>query len=355
MTDSFLITAAEVFCPVGLNVVQAATSMYTGIARVEASSLMDDRFDAITMGLVPEDVMAPIDESIQATPFMTAHTVRMLKLLSPCLENLSAAGVPTAGMPLLIAGPSETDRAHGTFVEGFFDHLLTQSGVAFDTGRSALYLKGGAGFFFALQDARLMLEGGASHVLVGGVDSLLDPMDLSRYMMEKRLNQQGVMDGFTPGEGAALIVLSRPGADPFTDNPLAAFLGVGLGEEKGHRYSDDPYKGEGLATSVTSLFNDVDKAIPKVNTVFAGFNGESFNAKEWGVSFMRNSDRIEEAHHVEHPAEYIGDARAALSPIMTAVGAYGMANGMWQGPMLVWGASDDAPRGCALLNAVSTP
>ena len=79
----------------------------------------------------------------------------------------------------------------------------------------------------------MLQSGDVNHVLVGGADSLLDPMDLSRYMIEKRLKQDGVMDGFTPGEGAGLLVLSHPSSEKFNDAPLATLNGIGLGEEEG--------------------------------------------------------------------------------------------------------------------------
>jgi 3-oxoacyl-[acyl-carrier-protein] synthase I len=348
------ITAAEVFCPVGLDVVQAATSVLTGVTRVEATSLMDDRFQPVTMGLAPEAVLAPVDEAVQSVPYMTAHTIRLLRLLAPCLQNLAAAGAPVKEMPMLLAGPSPCDRAHGTFLEGFFDHLVTLSGVGFQAHKSAFYQGGGAGFFEVLSDAEALLQSDAvSHVLVGGVDSLLDPMDLSRYLIENRITREGVMDGFTPGEGAALMALSRPDVAPFTDAPLAVLSGIGRAEEAGHRYSDAPYLGEGLAAALLALFDTVDPALAPVKTVFAGFGGEAFDAKSWGVAYLRNEARIDEAYHIEHPAEYLGYARAALAPIMTAVGAFGVAENMWEGPLLIWAASDDAPRGCALITGPS--
>jgi 3-oxoacyl-[acyl-carrier-protein] synthase I len=351
MSRPVLLTAAEVFCPVGLNVVQAATSVLAGISRVEASSLMDDSVEPIDMGLVPEDVMTPIKESIQAEPHMTAHSVRLLKLLSPCLENLTQRGLSLDEMPMLLAMPGPHDRRHGSFFDGFFAHLENQSEVAFSVSKSRLFPSGRGGFFEALQEGIALIEANAfEHVLIGGVDTLLDPMDISRYLQENRILRANTMDGFTPGEGAAVVVVSHPNAPKKSnESPLAEILGVGLGEEEGHRYSEKPYRGDGLAQAFSELVDAVDAPPEQVKTVFAGFNGENFNAKEWSVAYLRHKTRFIDDVAVEHPAEYFGDARAALPAIMTAVSAFGIHHDMWEGPLLVWASSDDAPRGALLM------
>ena len=131
---------------------------------------------------------------------------------------------------------------------------------------------------------------------------------------------------------------------------MAHLQGVGLGEEEGHRRSDKPYLGEGLSQAFEELFEKAPRNLGLIQTVFAGFNGEQFGAKEWGVAYARNQERFDETFQVEHPAEYIGDAGAALAPVMMAIGAFGLSQDMWGSPLILWASSDEADRGAALIS-----
>ena len=91
---------------------------------------------------------------------------------------------------------------------------------------------------------------------------------------------------------------------------------------------------------------------PKVRTVYAGLNGESLGAKEWGVALRRNAKYFDEALAIFHPAECIGDAGAALGPIMVACAAIGLGRGYRKGPCLVWATSDGPARAAVLLDVV---
>ena len=353
MREPIVISAAEVFCPIGLNTLQASTSVLGGISRVEASSMLDDRFEPITMGLVPEDVLPTLNKDIADS--VTPQEARLLRLLSPCLQNLKAVGMPLEEMPMLLTAQSADRSAAPPTANTFFSHLGAQSGIWFRYRESRLFPEGRAGLFSAIKEAAALIASGrVPHLLVGGVDTLFNKAELVKFFAEKRILREGVLDGFTPGEGAALMVLSHPlAARRRFEDPLAAIAGVGRGEEMGHRYSDQPYLGEGLSHALFNMWEDIPSPPAPIKTIFAGFNGESFSAKEWGVATIRHKKRFEDALQMEHPAEYFGDARAALAPIMMAIGAYGLRQQMWDGPLLVWASSDDAPRGAALLTHVN--
>ena len=89
-----------------------------------------------------------------------------------------------------------------------------------------------------------------------------------------------------------------------------------------------------------------------VATTFAGFNGESFDAKLWGVARLRHTDFFTPGMVMDHPADKFGDAGAAMGAILTALAAQALATGTRSGPALVWAASDREPRACAVLSAV---
>ena len=89
-----------------------------------------------------------------------------------------------------------------------------------------------------------------------------------------------------------------------------------------------------------------------VRTVFAGLNGESFGAKEWGVARLRHGPFFDRTGTMDHPADAFGDAGAALGALMLAITQHVLVHGKKAPPAIVWSSSDLADRGCAYLDLV---
>jgi 3-oxoacyl-[acyl-carrier-protein] synthase-1 len=245
------------------------------------------------------------------------------------------------------AWPGRADPAG----EKFLDHLAVQSKVAFDLSHSRMFPVGRAAGLYALQEAIEQLKTGqAEQIVVGGVDTYLDLYLLGTLDMEGRVLAEGVMDGFVPGEGAGFLLLSRGTNSIPRKTPLAIVLGVATGVEKGHRYSEEVYRGDGLASTIQRLFGSVPQKKEKVRTIYAGFNGENFWAKEWGVAYIRSQDNFETDFRVEHPADCFGDPGAALGPLAVGLAAIGMQRGYLKGPSLVWCSSDREERAATVVH-----
>jgi 3-oxoacyl-[acyl-carrier-protein] synthase-1 len=191
-------------------------------------------------------------------------------------------------------------------------------------------------------------EGNAPAVIVGGVDTFLDLKLLAELDAEDRILGPKVADGFIPGEGAAFLVLKPQGAA--ADGPPVLALGATSLPDPGHRYGSEPAKGEGLAKTLEALRAGLSPPPPPVNATFAGFNGENFDAKMWGVARLRHTDFFTPAMTMQHPASSIGDTGAACGAIMSSLAATALARGDRTGPALIWAASDTEMRACALLS-----
>jgi|CXWL01.1.fsa_nt_gi 3-oxoacyl-[acyl-carrier-protein] synthase-1 len=133
---------------------------------------------------------------------------------------------------------------------------------------------------------------------------------------------------------------------------MARVVAVATGVEKGHRYSEEVYRGEGLASTVQELFASVPSASEPARTVYAGFNGESFWSKEWGVTYLRSKNKFDEPLRMEHPVDCFGDPGAALGPLMIGLATVGMQKGYLKGPSLIWCSSDREPRGAAVIQGL---
>lgn len=353
--------------PVGLSARQTAASVRTGIGRLEESYVTDRYGEMMVMGLVDAGELPALNEDL-AEPDEPARELsprqeRLARLAAPALlEALASHGDALARMslPLLLALPEAHPETRQAVGAEMLEVLATQTERRFDPELSRTYALGRAGGFAALDDALDLLAGAGRRldrrqavplVVVGGVDSYLDLGLLYALDGEGRLRTGEVADGFVPGEGAAFMLLGPPGSAARAGRQaIARIIGVGRACEPGHIYSSEPNRGDGLAAAFRALFERAGGAPNRnVARVYAGLNGESFWAKEWGVAQIRCAGRLRDRLRVQHPADCFGDAGAALGLVMLGLAAMDLARGRIDGDCLVWGGADRGERGAALL------
>ena len=219
-------------------------------------------------------------------------------------------------------------------------------GGAVDLRRSdATHHAGRAGGLTAIHAAAAYVGAGhAPFMVAGGVDTFRDLHVLGTLDLEGRVKSSAHLDGFIPGEGAAFVLLTtlatarRAGL-----RPLAALTPACVATEPGHLYSEEAYRGEGLAQAVAALARS--GALPgPVREVWSSMNGEQHWAKEWGVAYLRNRAAFDPDHGMHHPADCTGDTGAACGALMVGLAALGVADGYRRSPCLVYGSSDDGQR-----------
>jgi 3-oxoacyl-[acyl-carrier-protein] synthase-1 len=185
--------------------------------------------------------------------------------------------------------------------------------------------------------------------VVGGIDSYLDLKLLAFLETEGRILGPGVSDGFIPGEGASFLVLAHPSVAA-GEGTAVTVEAVASAQDPGHRSGSAPARGEGLAAAIEALRGRLPDRGLLVGSTFAGLNGESFDAKQWGVARTRHGDFFSPDAPLSHPADCFGDAGAAMGALLLAIGARAIARGERRGPALIWAASDGETRSCALLS-----
>jgi len=277
----------------------------------------------------------------------------MLRLSGSALHEAARHG--DGPMTCLLALPEPPLDGPNPIGESFLEDLSVQAGVELDLRRSRVFRQGRAGGLLALKQAvALLAERREAYVLVGGVDSHLDFQVLAELDAQERLRaSSGPSDSFIPGEGAAFVLLGSLGSGRrLRIDPQAHLLGVGTGFEQGHRLSAHPHLGEGLADAFRVLFASLPPAAGQIRCVYAGLNGESFWAKDWGVAYQRNARRFAEQFHIEHPVEFLGDPGAALGPLMVGLATIGVRKGYREAPCLVWCASDQGACAAALIAGI---
>jgi 3-oxoacyl-[acyl-carrier-protein] synthase-1 len=355
MTAAEIITVGMV-TPVGLAAEPTAAAVRAGIARLNESKELRKDGEPRVMGLVKEEYLPPLAPSLAKLTALAAHTRRLLRLSGSALQEVLGPRPDPATIPVFLGLREPWPELPALAGADFLKHLEQQAQRAFAVSRSKVFPQGRASGVVALEHALKLLstDRNTPFVVVGGADSYLEPALLARLESEGRIPSGLVTDGFIPGEGAAFLLLGRPGeARRLGLTPLATVAGIGLGEEKGHRYSSEPYLGEGLAEAFARLFAQVGASSP-IQCIYAGLNGESFWAKEWGVAYLRNAKRFVENVRIEHPVQNIGDPGAALGPLMVGLAAIGLQRGYREEPCLVWCSSDRETRGAVLVSKART-
>jgi 3-oxoacyl-[acyl-carrier-protein] synthase-1 len=337
---------------VGLSAAETAAAVRAGTARFTETPLRDKRFAPFTVAEVLDDGLPPLSPELAAGAALTNRERRMLRLAtSPLRECVAALGARSARVGLCLALPEvETGLplARATFVE----RLAVQARGTFDPRASDGSHVGRSGGFIAVGQAVLTIqESRSDFVIAGGVDSYRDPYVLGTLDQEERVKSETNWDGFIPGEGAGFLLLAGARAAAAAGlTPLASVSSVAGGFEEGHLYSEQPYRGAGLAETIQRLVASDGFAAP-FGEVYSSMNGESHWAKEWGVSFLRTRFAFHEGHGMHHPADSFGDTGAASGPLMVGLAALGIKGRYRRSPVLAYGASDRGGRAAIMVGA----
>ena len=343
-----IIGATHVLCSIGSGTDQVWASARASIGRIGSSHVMDRNFEPIQMGLVPEDALGTLVPEIESLP-LPSRARRILRLAAPSFRAVAKdLDRPVA----VFIGLPELTHDEAPWLKHVPEYLKRLTGVMVDRERSVVVPRGRAAALMALELAMDMLRAGTTPpVIVGGVDSYLDLRLLGTLETERRILGRRVMDGFIPGEGAAFYVLSSAtAADARANGNLVIVDAAASAMDAGHRYGEAPARGEGLADAVSQARQRMQQPPAPIATTFAGFNGESFDAKLWGVARLRHNDFFTPEMVIEHPADKFGDAGAAMGAILLALAAKSLETGTRSGPALVWAASDREARGCAVVS-----
>jgi len=355
-SDPVVIDGTGALCSVGLGVRQVYASVKAGIARIAESSVHDRSVEPIRLSLVPDDVLDSLPPELESQS-LTPRYRRMIRLASPALRQ-AAAGLPegqnplpVSPLPVFLGLPEDHQGRKPTEGSALLAAIAGQAGVTVDEKHSQVFPRGRAAALLALDAGiRQLIEGRATSVLVGGVDSFLDLRTLAELDFEQRILGARSSDGFIPGEGAAFVRLTAARA---AARGQVVVLATGTARDPGHLYSEQPGRGEGLAQALAKMFAGLRAPAGPIETTYASFNGENWCAKEWGVARLRHSERFSAAGPLEHPADCYGDTGAAAGALLLALAARALAGEDRVGPALVFASSDREDRACALLNVLA--
>ncbi len=351
MTEAIAISNITMLTPLG-NAEQTVAAANAGISVYTESTVDNHNGKPIKMCLVPDDALPPLPEEFSAL-VLSPRRERIIRLASAALsefvENINLPGK----VPLLFAAPEKLPGKRTPIDDRYLQLIAKPFEEAIDLEHSYVFPYGRSAIAALLESAKDILHSGLSrYVIIGGADTYLDTYYLEELDLEGRLLAEEVLDGFAPGEAGAFMLLSLHSNDP-SAHPVEA-KGIvqswAAQSEPGHRYSKEPYLGEGLAGAAKQAL----EAYPEknINTLYASLNGESFFAKEWGLTRLRNSARLAEEVEISHPMDCFGDLGSAYGPVMLGFAALNFDNDIQPSPGLICCSSELEFRAAIVLEKI---
>ncbi|HRH76449.1 MAG TPA: hypothetical protein PK129_03795 [Cellvibrionaceae bacterium] len=205
-----------------------------------------------------------------------------------------------------------------TYGPDIISNLVEASNWPINLPESRYFLMGRTSGCYALSYAQKLLSETPIHaVILGAIDSYLDPLLLALMEKDGRVLRERNSVGFIPGEAACFMVIAKKGWAEQHHIPMLGLVGsAGVAEEPGHLYSQTPNLGNGLSGAIRHALTGVEQ----FKFLYSSCNGEPMLAKELGIALMRNHTNAASFKHI-HPADCMGDVGAATVPLLMGIAA----------------------------------
>jgi len=200
-------------------------------------------------------------------------------------------------------------------------HLL--SGIGAECGliipkEHQLYLfRGSVGFFKGINKAIELLNNQQyQYVVVGAIDSLIDPEKLEMLEGHGRLKDANNPTGVIPGEAACFLLLTLNGA---SSEPKIQIKSAHFSQESYHYFSGEPSTGEGLkALLAPAMATPAENSPLAQASLYHDLNGDPYRAYEWGITEVMLKQGMPIEHWPRHlPVESFGDTGIAYGALAT--------------------------------------
>ncbi|MCR9162992.1 MAG: beta-ketoacyl synthase N-terminal-like domain-containing protein [Nannocystaceae bacterium] len=338
---SIAIAACGARTAVGLGAEATAAAVRAGISRLG----LHPRFVDTTGDSVRLAYDASLDLDLRAPERMAvlglSATEEALKVLGGSMK-----------LGLYIAGPEPRPGAGKEALQPVSTSLTGALVERFEVVASRVFPFGHAAGASALQAATSDLAANAVEVaLVVGVDSYVDHETLAWLDATRQLDHDRCRAGFTPGEGAAALVLVQSGRSRSLRLPeLASIVGVGLAMEPITIDSSAPVLGLGLTAAMKQATAHLKYPQNKITTAYCDINGQRYRSEEFMYVPLRLWAPFVDANAYEAPADCWGDIGAASLPAFMNLIVQSGRRGYAKGPYnLGWASSVGGRRGATLL------
>ncbi|ALN58680.1 hypothetical protein GLE_3334 [Lysobacter enzymogenes] len=307
------IAGSGIVCPVGLSWPTAAAAIRCAIDNFAETEFVDGVGEPILGARIPPSAGA--EEAGDGAEMRLTRAVR--GAIAQAASSDAALTPSTTAIFVLLPDPQQRPG----FPQDRLDRLYRVCLETLDAAphpASRLYAQGACALAPALRDAweRLRTHE-VRHVLLIGLDSLLNVVDIQHELRRHRLLVAGNSDGFIPGEAAAAVLLTLMQEDSDT----RAVRVLGTGHQAAERtYADEcPPDGRALAAAMQQALQMAGLQAHEIHQRAVDLSGESYfgdeSAYAWGRVLRRYSPS---GFQTLLMASCVGEIGAAHGPLMLA-------------------------------------
>jgi 3-oxoacyl-[acyl-carrier-protein] synthase I len=320
MTTSLYVVAQGAMTPVGLNATQTCAAVRAGVSAYAESGflLQNSQWEKVVAACLP----------LRPKPSDSKPIGRLLALAKPALEQCVTQSCFQPSETALLVGIPERARLSlfkQWYSEDIEDYLQGRLLDGFHPASQLLPL-GNVSAFVALSVAsKLLAQRVVKKCIVGGVDSLVNEVDISRLEKTWRLHRENESQGVVPGEAATFLAVS---ATP-SSNALGFICGLGLDQEdvSSSVLSDGHPTGKGLERALRKSVEDAGIHESAIGLRISDLNGERYGGMDSMLALSRfyRTDRI--GLPIWHPAECVGETGAAVGALTIQLALRALSHG----------------------------
>jgi 3-oxoacyl-[acyl-carrier-protein] synthase I len=351
--QSIVITAVSAITAVGF-------SAKTTCAAIKAGVLPFQEHDYIRCTPEDPDWDEDLIPLVARVPFISAFTndiERFNAMAIPALTELFSASSLTrkslAHTGLLVALPQKDPSVTTIGADySWLPQIRKATGLG-GTGLAKAKNNGRIGTFELISEAVGMLRAGElNQCIVGGIDSYLFDHRMAHFDQQWRVKTQRNVDGFIPGEAAAMLMLeTRSNAQARGVKPLACINGFGSGVEEVDLTTNRASSGQGLTQAIREALSQCGD-INSIESAHCSLNGESYFAYEWGLVQTRLGRQLQNISKLYHPADCVGEVGAAIGALMLVNATSIIEKSKKSESILLFAANDDQRRAALILSTI---
>lgn len=347
----FYIAGIGMITPVGGNVAMTAAMVNAKVSAYQLSFFNTEDGEPVTMARVPDQIFAEFEGDIDEGERFNPRHDRVVKMAIIAIREACNQLTPKRPAPLVLAMPDVASDNHG--LSSLIQNIADNTAPWVDPAMTRSIHSGRASGIEVIDFAFQYLHGDQyPYVLVGGSDCHEDSSRLMPLEKDKRLLTKYTPDAFVPGEAACFLLLT-PHIELARQHKgnIIALSPPGIADEKGHLFSEEPYRGDGLDAAFKKAL--VGQPEQSIHTIYTSMNGENHWAKEYGVAFLRNQKVFKDPVRTEHPADCYGDLGSATATTLIALAAEHLFGNNIAHKHLVYSSSDATKRGAVIVEKLA--
>ena len=264
------------------------------------------------------------------------YTDLVVPAIQECFDAIPTVSPSTVPIIVGIASPDSPHRLD-ELDNAILSDIAAKMNIKLHNSSCVIALSQASGIA-GLRKASILLDEGAQHCILAGVDSYVSQKSIDYYDKQLRLLTHENSNGFVPGEAGCAVIVTRSGKN---SNALTV-LGIETAKEKSTIESEEPLQGTAMTGAIGSALKQAGLDLSQIDFRITDLNGEHYKFLETSIYPPRLLNKTRPGvFELLHPVEYIGEIGAAIVPLMLGFILTASRKGYVLGPLALFHVSND--------------